>query len=71
MSGVIYDRRIAAKVKGKVYKLVGNPAMMYGLEMAMGKSPEADLEVAELTRMGRIRNVSDGQVMLSGLETKL
>ena len=32
VSGVICDRRLAARVKGKVYSLVVRPAMVYGLE---------------------------------------
>ena len=65
MSGVIYNRRVGAKVKGKVYRTVVRPAMMSGLEtLALGRRKEAELEVAELmlrfslvvTRMDRIRN---------------
>ena len=32
MSGVICDRRVSARVKGKVYKVAVRPAMLYGLE---------------------------------------
>uniref|UniRef100_A0A8C4NFF6 ribonuclease H n=1 Tax=Eptatretus burgeri TaxID=7764 RepID=A0A8C4NFF6_EPTBU len=66
VAGVICDRRGAARVKGKVYKTVVRPAMLYGLEaVARTKRQEAELEVAELkmlrfslgvTRMDRIRN---------------
>ena len=31
VSGVIYDRKLPARVKGKVYSLVVRPEMMYGL----------------------------------------
>ena len=31
-SGVICDRRVPARVKGKVYKVAVRPAMLYGLE---------------------------------------
>ena len=66
MSGVICDRRVPARVKGKVYKVAVRPAMLYGLEtVALTKRQEAELEVAELkmlrcslgvTRMDKIRN---------------
>lgn len=66
VSGVMCDRRISAKIKGKVYKTVVRPAMMYGLEtVALKKRQVAELEVAELkmlrfslgvTRLDRIRN---------------
>ena len=32
VSGVIYDRRLPVRVKGKVYSLVMRPAMVYGLQ---------------------------------------
>ena len=66
VAGVICDRRVSARVKGKVYKTVVRPAMLSGLEaVALTKRQEAELEVAELkmlrfslgvTRMDRIRN---------------
>ena len=66
VSGVICDRRISAKIKGKMYKTVVRPAMLYGLEaVALTKKQEAELEVAELrmlrfslgvTRKDKIRN---------------
>ena len=66
MSGVICDRRISAKMKGKMYKTVVRPAMLYGLEaVALTRKQEAELEVAEMrmlrfslgvTRLDRIRN---------------
>ena len=49
MSGVICDRRVPARVKRKVYKVVVRPAMLYGLEtVALTKRQEAEMEVAEL-----------------------
>ena len=61
-----FDRRVPAKVKGKVYKTVVRPSMLYGLEMtALTKKQEAELEVTELkmlrfslgvTRMDKIKN---------------
>ena len=66
MSGVICDRRVPARVKGKVYRMAVRPAMLYGLEtVALTKRQEAEMEVAELkmlrfslgvTRMDTIRN---------------
>ena len=66
MSGVICDRRVPARVKGKVYKVAVRPAMLYGLEtVALTKRQEAEMEVAELkmlrfslgvTRKDKIRN---------------
>ncbi|KAF7710661.1 hypothetical protein HF521_009533 [Silurus meridionalis] len=53
-------------MKGKVYRTVVRPAMLYGLEtVALGKSQQAELEVAKLKllrfslgvkRMDKIRN---------------
>ena len=66
MSGVICDRRVPARVKGKVYRVAMRPAMLYGLEtVALTKRQEAEMEVAELkmlrfslgvARMDKIRN---------------
>ena len=62
---MICDRRVPARVKGKVYKVAVGPAMLYGLEtVALAKRQEAEMEVAELkmlrfslgvTRMDKIR----------------
>ncbi|KAI5606596.1 hypothetical protein C0J50_2095 [Silurus asotus] len=66
VTGVICDSRVSAKLKGKVYRTVVRPAMLYGLEtVALSKRQEVELEVAELkmlrfslgvTRMDKIRN---------------
>ncbi|KAK3570787.1 hypothetical protein QTP86_025428 [Hemibagrus guttatus] len=63
---VLCDRKISARIKGKVYKTVVRPAMLYGLEtVSLRKRQESELEVAELkmlrfslgvTRLDRIRN---------------
>ena len=65
MSGVICDRRVPARVKGKVYKVAVRPAMVYGRETVVPtQRQEAEMEVAELkmlrfslgvTRMDKIR----------------
>ncbi|KAK3513292.1 hypothetical protein QTP70_009791 [Hemibagrus guttatus] len=64
--GVLCGRKISARIKGKVYKTVVRPAMLYGLEtVSLRKRQESELEVAELkmlrfslgvTRLDRIRN---------------
>ncbi|MCI4382152.1 hypothetical protein PGIGA_G00260540 [Pangasianodon gigas] len=66
VSGVLCDRKISARIKGKVYKTVVRPAMLYGLEtVSLRKRQESELEVAELkmlrfslgvTRLDRLRN---------------
>ena len=66
MSRVMCDRRVSARVKGKVYSRVVRPAMLYGLEtVALTSRQVAELEVAELkmlrfslgvTRMDKIKN---------------
>ncbi|KAK3565958.1 hypothetical protein QTP86_023364 [Hemibagrus guttatus] len=66
VSGVLCDRKISARIKGKLYRTVVRPAMLYGLEtVSLRKRQESELEVAELkmlrfslgvTRLDRIRN---------------
>ena len=66
VSGVICDRRLPARVKGKVYSSVVRPAMVYGLEtVAVTKKQVEEMEVAEIkmlrftmgvTRKDKIRN---------------
>ena len=65
-SGILCDRRISLRVKGKVYKTVVRPAIMYGAETwAVKKAHENKLYVAEMrmlrwmsgvTKLDRIRN---------------
>ena len=62
VSGVICDRRLSARVKGKVYNSVVRPAMVYGLEtVAVTKKQVEEMEVAEIKilrfAMGVTRNV--------------
>ena len=64
--GVICDRSLPARVKGKVYSSVVRSAMVYGLEtMAVTKKQVEEMEVAEIkmlrfamgmTRKDKIRN---------------
>ena len=66
MSGVMCDRRIPAKVKGKIHQTVIQPALLYGLEtLPQTKKSAKRLEVAEMkmcrwacgkTRRDRERN---------------
>ena len=61
MSGVICDRRVPARVKGKVHKVAVRPAMLYGLEMvALTKRQVAEMKMLRfslgVTRMDQIRN---------------
>ena len=66
VSGVICDRRLPARVKGKVYSSVVRPAMVYGLEtVVVTKKQVEEMEVAEMkmlrfamrvTRKDKIRN---------------
>ena len=49
VSGVICDKRLPARVKGKVYSSVVRPAMVYGLETAaVTKKQVEEMEVAEM-----------------------
>ncbi|KAK3564136.1 hypothetical protein QTP86_007804 [Hemibagrus guttatus] len=64
--GVLCERKISARIKGKVYRTVVRAAMLYGLEtVSLRKRQESELEVAELkmlrfslgvTRLDRIRD---------------
>ena len=66
VSGVLCDRKLSAKVKGKMYKNVVRPTMLYGTEtVAVKERQVGKMEVAELkmvrwalgvTRKDKIRN---------------
>ena len=66
VSGVICDRRLPDRIKGKVYSSVVRPTMVYGLEtVAVIKKQVEEMEVAEMkmlrfamgvTRKDKIRN---------------
>ncbi|KAK3567307.1 hypothetical protein QTP86_017622 [Hemibagrus guttatus] len=54
VSGVLCDQKISARIKGKVYRTVVRPAMLYGLEtVSLRKRQESELEVAELKILRR------------------
>ena len=49
VSGVLCDRKLSARIKGKMYKSVVRPAMLYGMEtVAVTERQVAKMEVAEL-----------------------
>ena len=49
MSGVLCDRKVPIKLKGKVYKTAVRPAMLYGIEtLPVKKANENRLNVAEM-----------------------
>ena len=66
VSGVLCDRKLSAKFKGKMYKSVVRPTMLYGMktvavtERQMGKMEVAELKMVRwalgVTRKGKIRN---------------
>ena len=66
VSGVLCDKKLLSKVKGKIYKSVVRPAMLYRMEtMAVTEIQVGKMEVAELkimrwamgvTRKDKIRN---------------
>ena len=82
VSGVNCDRKLPARVKGKVYSSVVRPAMVYGLEtVAVTKKQVEEMEVAEIkmlrfamgvTRKDKIRNEHiRSTVMVERLEMKM
>ena len=49
MSGVLCDKRVPPHVKGKINKMIGQPAMLYGMETVPVTSSHANkLEVTEI-----------------------
>ena len=49
VSGILYDRKLSANVKGKIYKSVDKPAMLYEMEtVAVTERQVGKMEVAEL-----------------------
>ena len=82
VSGVLCDRKLSARVKGKMYKSVVRPTMLYGLEtVAVTERQVGKMEVAELkmvrwalgvTRKDKIRNeYVRGTAKIAKLEDKL
>ncbi len=66
ITGVLCDKRIAPRIKGKIYKVAVRPAMMFGLEtLAVTNRHIEEVETAEMsilrfslgvTRLDKIRN---------------
>ncbi len=55
--GILCDRRISLRVKGKVYKTLARPAMMYGAETwAVKKTQVKKLHDAEMRMLRWIKN---------------
>ncbi|XP_037801297.1 uncharacterized protein LOC119596193 [Penaeus monodon] len=49
VTGIVCDRRVAEKVKGKMHNVMVRPAMLYGLEAtSLTKAHKRKLEVAEM-----------------------
>ena len=48
ISGVLCNRKLLARVKGKMYKCLVRPAIMYGMETVVVTDKVGKLEVAEL-----------------------
>ena len=59
VSGILCDRRICLRVKGKVYKTVVRPAMMYCTETwTVKKAQEKKFDVAEMRMLRSMRGVT-------------
>ena len=82
VSGVLCDRKLSAKVKGKMYKSVVRLTMLYGMKMVavterqMGKMEIAELKMVRwalgVTRKDKIRNeYVRGTAKISKLGDKL
>ncbi|KAK3536420.1 hypothetical protein QTP86_008867 [Hemibagrus guttatus] len=55
-NGECGNEKISARIKGKVYRTVVRPAMLYGLEtVSLRKRQESELEVAELKMLREAR----------------
>ena len=81
-SGVLCDRKVPLKLKGKFYKTAVRPAMLYGAECwAMTRAHEHKMRVVEMrmlrwmcghTKMDKIRNESIREkVGVASIEDKL
>ena len=74
VSGVLCNRKLSAKVKGKMYKSVVRPTILYGMEtVAVTERQVGKMEVAlGVTRKAKIRNeYVRGIAKIAKLEDKL
>jgi len=82
ITGIMCDRKVPEKLKGKMYKTIVRPAMLYGLEtVPLTKSQEKKIETEEmrilrfslgLTRLDRVKNEVVRQRMgVTNLSAKL
>ncbi|XP_023239853.1 uncharacterized protein LOC111638386 [Centruroides sculpturatus] len=82
LSGVLCDKKFSCKLKGKLYKSVVRPGMLYGAETwAITRTQERKMEVAEIrmlrwmcgvSRKDRIRNeFIRGSVKVGPLSRKM
>ena len=82
VTGIMCDRKVPAAVKGRMYKTMIRPAMLYGMEtVAVTKGLERKIEVPEMkmlrfslrkTRLDRIENaVIRGRVKVGELVGKV
>ncbi|KAK3544940.1 hypothetical protein QTP86_029213, partial [Hemibagrus guttatus] len=70
VSGVLCDRKISARIKGKVYRTVVRPAMLYGLEtVSLRKRQESELE--EQIFMENVGAVKELCKLTDNLETRI
>ena len=66
ITGVMCDGRVSAKMKGRLYKMIVRPAMLYGMEaVAVTKRQQDRMEAAKMKilryllgkiKMNRVRN---------------
>ena len=58
MSGVLCDKRVPPHVKGKINKMIVQPAMLYGMEtVPVTSSHVKKLEVTEMKMCRRRRRI--------------
>lgn len=61
LSGVICDRRTAAKMKGNIYKIIVRPAVIYGLEVVALTKRGGQAGDVKMTIMDEVRGTAKGE----------